>query len=72
MSALLRQNHIVTKIPSLQPTMELHSKPAVFLHTCLPECLSYWPRGHFGTMIYNLPIPQGYKNYDITHLEITL
>ena len=26
--------------------------------------------GHFGHMIYHLPIPCGYQAYDITHLEM--
>ena len=25
---------------------------------------------HFGTVIYNLPVPHGYENYDITQLEM--
>ena len=41
------------------------SRIPVHLDACLTSL-----GGHFGTMTYNLVIPQGYQNYDITQLEV--
>ena len=41
------------------------SRTPVHLDACLTGL-----GGHFGTMVYHLPLPRGYNSYDITQLEM--
>ena len=84
MLAVLRQNH-VSKILLNSEFFHDLAWSNTFLTTyngvtfydhqfsCIPvhldACLTGLG-GHCNNMIYNLQVPQGYKDYDITHLEM--
>ena len=46
-----------------------YEQPKPDFHVALDACLTGMG-GHFGSMVYALEIPFGFKNYNIAHLEI--